>query len=69
MKTVYVERQADNSFAVYVGGDDDAEFDQLFSFGIIAGRRVSSDMAKRAALRYARKIAARIGAKIEEVLP
>lgn len=66
--TVYVEHQAiDKSFAVYVGGDLDAEgdYDRLYSYGIIDGHKVTEDEARGEALAYGQKIAKKYGGLVE----
>lgn len=65
---IIVERQDDQSFAVFVSGDDDVEgeFDRLFSWGIVDGRRVSEDLARRNAVAYAKRVARQLNGFVTE---
>jgi hypothetical protein len=59
MKTIYLERQDDDSFAVYVGGDDDHAgiHDRIFSFD----KTFTLEEARLEAQDYARKLAVLLG--------
>jgi len=71
MKYVYVEHQpTDNSYAVYVGGDNDVEgrHDSIVSYGRFDGWHVvSRETARAQAVDLAKRIAERIGGNISIV--
>ena len=69
MKTVFVERQDDDSFAVYLGGDDDTEgvHDRLYSWGVIDDRRITRNQAKLSATTYAKSLAKELGAEVQHI--
>jgi hypothetical protein len=68
---IIVERQPDNTFAVYIAGEDDIEgdYDRVFSWGHVdqSGHRITMLDAKRAAISYAKRIARQFGGQIEKV--
>jgi penicillin V acylase-like amidase (Ntn superfamily) len=67
MKTVFVEHQTtDDSFAVYIPGDDDTEgrYNRLFSYD----KEVPEAEAKREAVACAKEVARKIGGRVEAIV-